>query len=134
MLRTPPSPNQKRAHTPRKLGFALCCHSNATHAPIANPPNSARLGAASTTPPSYIRVRAVMWAYGRGQTHRRALPRYILRRLRLTQNVIRKRTKIKTDLLRRYMYDDQSIEEDIKLCENCTINSSDQECDTAWPV
>jgi len=26
--------------------------------------------AASTMPPSYIRVRAVVWAYGRGQTHR----------------------------------------------------------------
>jgi len=26
------------------LGFALCCHSNATCAPIANPPNSAQLG------------------------------------------------------------------------------------------
>ena len=51
-----------------KLGFALCCHSNATRAPIANLPNSAQLGAASTTPPSYIRVRAVVWAYGRGQT------------------------------------------------------------------
>ena len=25
-------------------------------------------GAASTTPPSYIRVRAVVWAYGRGKT------------------------------------------------------------------
>jgi len=24
--------------------FMLCCHSNATHAPIANPPNSAQLG------------------------------------------------------------------------------------------
>jgi len=24
---------------------------------------------ASNTPPSYIRVRAVVWAYGRGQTH-----------------------------------------------------------------
>jgi len=52
------------------LRFALCCHSNATRAPIANPPNSAQLGAASTTPPSYIRVRAVVWAYGHGQTHR----------------------------------------------------------------
>jgi len=30
--------------TPRKLGFALCCHSNATGAPIANPPNNAQLG------------------------------------------------------------------------------------------
>jgi len=27
-----------------ELGFALCCHSNATRAPIANPPNSAQLG------------------------------------------------------------------------------------------
>jgi len=26
------------------LGFALCCHSNATHAPSANLPNSAQLG------------------------------------------------------------------------------------------
>jgi len=26
------------------IGFALCCHSNATRAPIANPPNSAQLG------------------------------------------------------------------------------------------
>ena len=33
-----------RARTPRKQGFALCCHSNATGAPIANPPNSAQLG------------------------------------------------------------------------------------------
>ena len=47
MLRTPLSPpvtNQQRAHTPRKLEFALCCHSNATRAPIANPPNTAQLG------------------------------------------------------------------------------------------
>ena len=36
--------NQQHARTPRKLGFALCCHSNATGAPIANPPNSAQLG------------------------------------------------------------------------------------------
>jgi len=27
-----------------ELGFALCCHSNATRAPIANPPNSSQLG------------------------------------------------------------------------------------------
>jgi len=27
-----------------ELGFALSCHSNATRAPIANPPNSAQLG------------------------------------------------------------------------------------------
>jgi len=66
--RHPPVTNQQRAHTPSKLGFALCCHSNATGAPIANPPNSAQLEAASTTPPSYIRVRAVVWAYCHGQT------------------------------------------------------------------
>jgi len=69
-LRHPAVTNQQRAHTPRKLGFALCCHSNATRGPIANPPNSAQLGAACTTPPSYNRVRAVLWAYGRRQTHR----------------------------------------------------------------
>ena len=70
---------------------------NATRAPIANPPNSAQLGAASTPPPSHIRVRAVVWAYGRGHTHiqththrhnRRAWPQYILRRLRLRRNAI----------------------------------------------
>jgi len=27
-------------------------------------------GASPTTPPSYIRVRAIVWACGRGQTHR----------------------------------------------------------------
>ena len=47
-----------------------CCHSNATRVPIANPPNSAQLGASATTPPSYIRVRATVWACGRGQTDR----------------------------------------------------------------
>ena len=31
----------------------------------ANPPNNAQLGAPSTIPPSYIRVRAVVWACGR---------------------------------------------------------------------
>ena len=75
---------------------ALCCHSNE---PIANPPNSAQLGGNPYRSSSYIRVHAVVWACGRGQTdtqthrqtdrhtHRRAWPQYILRRLRLTQNV-----------------------------------------------
>ena len=44
-------------------------HSNATRAPIANPPNSAQLGGSLYHAPSYILVRAVVWAYGRGQTH-----------------------------------------------------------------
>ena len=37
---------------------------------IANPPNSAQLGGTPPTiPPSYIRVRAVVWKCGEGQTH-----------------------------------------------------------------
>ena len=68
--RHPPVTNQQRAHTPRKLGFTLCCHSNTTGAPITNPPNSAQLGGSFYhPPPCYIRVRAVVWAYGRRQTH-----------------------------------------------------------------
>jgi len=44
-------------------------------------------------PPSYIRVRAVVWAYGRGQTDRHTdtqtrVTTIHLRSLRLTQNVI----------------------------------------------
>jgi len=46
-----------------------CCHSSATRAPIRNPPNSAQLGGIPATPPSYIRIRAIVWACGRGQTH-----------------------------------------------------------------
>ena len=57
--RHPPVTGQQHAHTPLsvhtmssyrgmhaslKLGFALCCHSNTTRAPIVNPPNSAQLG------------------------------------------------------------------------------------------
>jgi len=49
---------------------ALCCHSNENRAPIANPPNSTQLGDTPTISPRYIRVRAVVWAYGRGQTDR----------------------------------------------------------------
>jgi len=46
----------------------LCCHSNETRAPIANPPNSAQLGNTPTILPSYIRIRAVVWECGEGQT------------------------------------------------------------------
>jgi len=42
----------------------------ATRALIANPPNSAQLGASPTTPSSYIRVRAIVSACGRGQADR----------------------------------------------------------------
>jgi len=48
---------------------ALCCHSNETRASIAYLPNSAQLGGTPYRSPSYIRVRAVVWACGEGQTH-----------------------------------------------------------------
>ena len=62
ILRTPPVNRQSPASSARRprpvrtmssyrgmdaslsLGSALCCHSSATRAPIANPPNSAQLG------------------------------------------------------------------------------------------
>jgi len=50
---------------------ALCCHSNETRAPIANPANSAQLQGTPYHSPSYIRVRAVVWECGEGQTDRR---------------------------------------------------------------
>jgi len=40
-----------------------------------------------TIPPSYIRVRAVVWKWCERQTHRRTWPIYISHRLRLTWNV-----------------------------------------------
>jgi len=72
MLRTPAVTCwslTSNARTPR-VNWGSRYIAIATGSPIANPPNSTQLlGAASTTPPSYIRVRAVLWAYGRGQTH-----------------------------------------------------------------
>jgi len=47
---------------------ALCCHSNETRAPIANPPNSAQLEGTPTIRSSYIRVRVIVWDYDEGQT------------------------------------------------------------------
>jgi len=44
-------------------------HINATRAPIANPPNSAQLRGIPYHSPSYIRVRAIVYTCGRGQTH-----------------------------------------------------------------
>ena len=51
-----------------KSRSAICCHSNETHSPIANLPNSAQLEGIPTIPPSYIRVPAVVWEFGRRQT------------------------------------------------------------------
>jgi len=78
------------------FAFGLCCHSNETRAPIANPPNSAQLEGTPTIPPSYIRVRAVVWECGEGQTdtqintqtHRCAWSIYVSPRLRLTRNEV----------------------------------------------
>jgi len=77
---------------------ALCCHSNETRAPIANPSNIVHNYRAPLPFPSYIRVRAVVLECGEGQTyrdrqtdtqtHRRPSPIYISPRLRLTRNVM----------------------------------------------
>jgi len=78
---------------------ALCCHSNKICAPTANPPNSAQAQpeAPLPFPPSYIRVRAVVWECGEGptdrqshthtHTHKRLWPIYISPWLCLTWNV-----------------------------------------------
>ena len=50
--------------------ISVCYRSNETRAPIANPPNSAQPEVTPTIPPSYIRVRAVVWECGKGQTDR----------------------------------------------------------------
>jgi len=58
--------------------------------------NGVQLEGTPTIPPSYIRVRAIVWACGRGQLHRqtdrkthiRARPIYISRRVRLTRNAM----------------------------------------------
>jgi len=86
----PPVTNQQCAHTPRKLGFTLCYHSNTTHSPIANSPNSAQLGGSLCHAPKLHPgpcSSVGVWLRTDRQTHRRAWPQYILRHLRLTQNV-----------------------------------------------
>jgi len=89
--------------TPRQSLFSAhthtthnSCHSNATRAPIANPPNCAQLGGSlyhaaklHPGPCSSVGVRPRTDRQTHRQTHRRAWPQYILRRLRLTQNVMR---------------------------------------------
>jgi len=49
-----------------------------------------------TMPQSYIRIRAVAWECGEGQTHRRRWPIYISPRLCLTRNVTRHRASTST--------------------------------------
>ena len=52
------------------FAFTLYCHGNRIRAAIANLPNTAQLGGTLYHPPRYNRVRAVVWACGRGQTDR----------------------------------------------------------------
>jgi len=49
--------------------WTLCCYSNETRAPNTNPPNNAQLDDTPTIPPTYIRVRAVMWDWDRQTLH-----------------------------------------------------------------
>ena len=50
--------------------MGVFCHSNETRTWIANPPSSTQLEGTHTISPSYIRVRAVLWECGEGQTDR----------------------------------------------------------------
>ena len=66
-------PNQAQSEHKHSLTFRVrrCCHSNETRAPIANSPNNAQLeGTPTISPTLYIRVRAVVWECGEGQTDR----------------------------------------------------------------
>jgi len=107
-----PVTGQQRAQTPTSvrtmwsyhwmdaslyLGFALCCHSNATCAPIANPPNTAQLGGSPHRSPKlhpgpcnsgHMAADRQTNTQTYRQTHRHAWPQYILLHLRLMQNVI----------------------------------------------
>jgi len=56
---------QALAHISRS---ALCCCSNETRALIVNPLNSAQLQGTPTIPPTYIRIHALAWECGKGQT------------------------------------------------------------------
>jgi len=75
--------------------FALCCHSNATRAPIADSPNSAQLrGSLYRAPKLHPGLCSSVGVRPRTdrQTHRRGWPQYILRRLWLMQTVTTKST------------------------------------------
>jgi len=57
----------------------LCCHSNETSAPIADPPNSAQLQGTPYHLPKLIRVHAVVWECSEGQTHTDVRDQYTFR-------------------------------------------------------
>jgi len=72
------------------FAFALRCYSNTMRAAITNPPNSAQLEGIPTIPPSYIRIRAIVWTCGRRQTDTQTQVSTIhfAPSIRLTRNVI----------------------------------------------
>jgi len=87
-METMPKPGIERIQALADISrSALCCHSNETRAPTANSPNNAQAEGTPTIPPSYIRVRAVVWECCEGQTDRQTLrrpwPIYISPRARL---------------------------------------------------
>jgi len=57
----------------------LCCYSNETREPIANPPNSAQLEGTPYHSPSYIRVREVVWEGGDRHRHTNGRDQYAFR-------------------------------------------------------
>jgi len=69
---TKPKQTRRRAGTSTRwhFAFALYCHSNATRAPIGNPPNTAQLGGTPYHSPKLHPGRCGVSAYGRGQTNR----------------------------------------------------------------
>ena len=77
---------------------SLSCHSNETHAWIANPPNTAQLEGTPTIP--QVTSGSVQQcgnaASDSRQTHRRPWPIYISPRLRLTRNVTRRDRTMKS--------------------------------------
>jgi len=82
-----------RASTSTRWHFAfVLCHSNETHAPIANPSSSVTKGHPYHSfklhpgPCSSVGMRRLTDTHRDGQTHRHAWPIYISRRLRLTRN------------------------------------------------
>jgi len=130
---------RRRASTSTRWHFAfrLCCHSNETHAPIANWSNSAQLGGTPYHPLSnYIWVHAVVWASGEGQTDIQMCMTNIHLALSMT------RVKCNTMFTRRnrrddhmYVYRVQSarpIAATIAPCKhtcNCTCNRT---CDSGF--
>jgi len=75
----------------------LCCHGNKTHAPIANPPNSAQLqGTPYHSPKLHLGpCSSVGMQPGTDrETHRRVWPIHILRRPQRTQNVIMNKNEV----------------------------------------